>query len=263
MPDITLTELESLTERAASPKTVDNGKPFVVIPEKCKLEDLERLLPGPTRKTGAPVFTRAASFCEYVNEQKEPETRLYITGPTVLVAVINHHGPDDAGWGDHRATFHLTRTREWTVWTNLNGKAMDQRSFAQFIDDNSEDVSSPTGTNLLELIRTIKTSQRLELSGEVNEENQQTGSVFKVFGQTKAGAKEEVELPSEFTIDLCPYEGSDSLIVRARLRLEINNGRMTLRYELVKIDKIEREALESIVKGVEAETELTGWYGQP
>lgn len=266
MSELLVSEIENLVARSSSAKRAeDEGKPYVLIPGDTKLENVEGLLLRPVRKTGCPQFTRSNSFCEYVNEQKEAESRLYVTGPTTVLAIINHHAhqEDEPGWGDHRASFQLTKTAEWCVWNNSNGKNMDQRTFAQFLDDNSEDIASPAGSELLELVRTIKASQRLELSGEVNEKNELTGSTFSLLGQTKVGAKEEVELPGEFTLSIAPYEGSEKLPVRARLRFQINNAKLSLSYELVKVAKIERQALENIVKGIEEAVEMTAWYGQP
>jgi len=258
--------LRSLIERIQNPITPGiSGRPYIVIPDEHKLENIEPYLRYPTRKTGDATFSRADSFISYINEQKTQASRLYVVSETKLKAVLDHHVPggDQAGWGQHLALFILTQTPEWKTWTASNLKKMTQRDFATFIDDNSEDIASPHGGELLELIRTIKTSQQLELGGEIDERNDAKSASFVLVGNTKAGAKEEVELPAEFTLAISPYEGGEKLPVRARLRLEIAAPKFFLHYDLVKIQKIEREALEGIVKTVADAVEMEPWFGTP
>lgn len=242
-----------------------SGKPFTLVPEGCRIEGIESYLRYPTRKTGTPIFTRADSFVAYVNDQKTPASRLYVVSPTSVRAILDHHvaGGDQAGWGQHVAVFSLTQTPEWTTWKGSNQKQMDQRTFAQFIDDNSEDISGMTGASLLELIRTLKASQKLEITGEVDEKNDVTGTSFTLAAVTKAGVKDGVELPGEFALAISPYEGGEKIGVRVRLRIEIKAPRFTLSYDLVKIQKVEREALEAIVAGVSKAVEMEAWFGTP
>lgn len=255
--------LKTLIERAGTVESLDGRcQPFVIVPEAHKVQSLECLLTTPSRKTGCPVFTQADSFCGYVNEQKDADSRLYVTGPTAIVAVLNHHGKT-ADWKDHKATLALTKTPEWITWTNFHNKFMGQREFAQFIEDNAADLASPTGADLLDLVRTIKLSQHLECTGEIDERGDVAGTSFVVATKTKTGAKQEVELPAEFFLAISPYEGGDKSNVKSRLRIELDGTRFKLRYELVKIATFEKLALESIVAGVAAKTDMDPWYGTP
>jgi uncharacterized protein YfdQ (DUF2303 family) len=260
-------DIEALEEIIARGQDVDTAaegaQPFVIIQKDSKVGLLEDTLIRPSRKKGSPNFIKSESFCAYVNQQKTPNSRLYVTCPTNIVAVLNHHGQGGPGWADHRAQFTLTQTPEWTTWKNSNGKAMDQRTFAQFIDDNSEDIAGQSDASLLELIRTIKASQQLEITGEIDEKNDVAGSSFKLAARTKAGAKDDVELPGEFALSIAPYEGGEKIAVRARLRIEIRAPKFLLNYDLVKIQKIEREALEGIVKTVANAVEMEPWFGTP
>lgn len=263
--------LQALIERSQEPITwADGGDPFVVVRSDSKIEVLSKLLGRPSRKIGAPQFTNAASFIDYVNEQKIPETRLYVTCPTNIVAIINHHEPSPnqesvgrAGWGDNRASLTLTQTPEWALWKSKDRSSMSQRDFAQFIEDNADDIAAPTGASLLELIRTIKTSQQLELTGEMDEKNDARATSFVLAAKTKAGAKQEVDLPGEFVLSLSPYEGGRLIGVRARLRVQISAPRFTLNYEILNMARIERAALKDIAEAVAAGVELSAWFGTP
>ena len=256
--------LQLLIAAAQQPKIVsDGGAPFVFTPPGHQLISVESFLQLPTRKRGFPTFTRAQSFTEYVNEQKTADSRLYVTGPTQLQAILNHHGADKPGWKDHVAMFNLTQTPEWVLWKSKNMQAMSQRDFAQFIEDNRDDIAKPTGAELLDMIRTVRASQNLEITGEIDEKGDTKAQGFVVAMKTKTGTKQELELPSEFELRIAPYEGDASIIVKARLRLELCAPRLTLRYELVRVQQTERESLENIVASVADEIEMEAWYGSP
>lgn len=258
--------LRKLIERVQQPIIPGiSGRPFTFVPEGSRIEGLESYLRYPTRKIGTPSFTRADSFTAYVNDHKTPASRLYVVSQAAVKVIIDHHvaSGDQAGWGQHVAHFSLTQTPEWTTWKTSNGKQMDQRTFAQFIDDNSEDIIGMDGASLLELIRTLKASQKLEITGEVDEKNDVTGTSFTLAAVTKAGVKDGVELPGEFALSVSPYEGGGKIAVRVRLRIEIKAPKFTLSYDLVKIQRVEREALEAIVAGVAKEVEMDAWFGTP
>lgn len=266
MPD--KNEVETLQElicRGGGPIVIAEGaEPFILLPPGYTAHAVQHTLPQPTRKRGNPLFTRAESFCDYVNDQKSAASRLYVIGPTQVVCVLNHHACDEtAGWGDHRAVFMLNQTPEWVFWKSSNNARKSQRDFAQLIEDHAEDISDPAGADLLDLVRTIKTSQNLEVTGEISDKDLDWASGFIIQTKTKAGAKQDLELPSEFGLRIAPYEGGVVVPVRARLRLEPIGGKLALWYELVRIDRVERTALEQIVATIATDVEMECWYGQP
>lgn len=261
--DKLLEKIENLVDRASDPKQIAGHRPFVVIPANHTVQALDKLLENPTRKVGNPAFIKSTAFCEYVNEQKEESSRLYVTSPTQVLCVIDHHAASAAGWGQHRVTFNLTKTREWLLW-NANDKVQKgQREFAQFIEDNMDDVCKPSGGELLDLIRTVKASQNLDCSGEIDEKGDTKSASFVIQTRTKAGAKSELDLPQEFTLLISPYEGGEKLFVKARLRLKIQEPKLLIWFELVKVEAMEKSALEDIVDSISEKIGLSPWYGTP
>lgn len=262
--DTTIKALEALILRAQAVSGKHDGTPFVVLDHNQRADSLEGLQTNPSRKRGTPVFTRADSFVEYVKEQALECSRLYVTSPTCFVCVIDHHESGNlAGWGQHRATLNLKASAEWTLWTQSNGKRMGQREFAQFIEDNSTEVESPTGAQLLELVRTIKATTNAEFSGQVEEKDGNFSVGFSMTTRTAAGQKGELELPTDFVLMLSHYEGGPAHSLPVRLRFSIEGGRLALWYEMVKVAKFQEQMLASIVSAIEEETEMTAWYGTP
>lgn len=258
--------LEAVLKRAQDVRTTKDGKPYLVIAHNDVIRDVEHLLPSPSRKIGNPQFIRSASFNGYVNEQKTLNSRLYVTALTTLVAVLDHHTEDPQGpqWGQHRATLTLKESPEYVLWKKSDKVGMSQRAFAQFIEDNSAEVQSPTGAELLDLVRHIKASQSYDCTGDIEEKPGNAGGTFVLSTKTKAGAKSELELPGEFGLGLSVYEGGFVAPIVARLRFEVKGeGKLTLWYELQKIQRFEQSALETIVSDIEKQTSLKAWYGTP
>lgn len=263
--------LKDLLLLAQNPREVEEGgKQIVITPPGHNVFDLEAFRALPSRKKGAAKFTRQTSFIEYVNQQKDDTSRLYVVNPTQILCVLNHHSEtEEAGWGDFTATLTMTQTREWNLWTGANGRQFAQRDFAQFVEDNSDDFSSPSGAALLDMVRLIKATSSQEVVGEINETDNKDKAGSYLF-QTRVtapgklqGAKTDNELPTLFTISIAPYEGGEYQKIDCRLKLDVCGGRLCLSYVMVKPDVVLRVALENIVDSVGQETSMTPWYGTP
>lgn len=258
-----LQELKELFSRAQDVNYLKGGKPVSIVQNDQKLVDLEGYMNTPTAIRGKYSFSRQTSFIDYVKEHKVPATRIYVTSATVIIAVINHAAKGDPQWNDHQAELTLKQTPQWNVWKGQSGKSMNQRDFAQFIEDNASDIIEPKGAELLDLIRTIKASQTLELGGEVNEKGDLTSQIFELRANTKTGARLDIELPGSFKIALSPYEDGSIAAIECRLRFKIEAPKMSLSYEIRHIDRIEREAVDKIAWNVRTMTEVPVWYGTP
>ena len=266
-PEDTIRELRNLIEHLQTPQTIGNGSPFLIVANDHSIKSVEDTLLHPTRKKGHPVFTRSLSFCEYVLEQKGGAARLYVPNQTSLIVVLDHHESAQEtsypGWGQHRATLNLTKSPEWLTWSGANGQKRSQRDFSQFIEDNADEIETPGGAELLDLVRSIRASQNLECTGAITDRGEQSVSGFVLETKTKAGAKGELELPGEIGILVSVYEGGTANTIQARLRFEIVNAKLMLWFELVRVQRFEQKALEAVVKSVEEATDLTAWFGTP
>lgn len=259
-------EVKKLLAAAQTTRASIGGKPFVIIEDRQKIQSLEDLQRNPTRKIGHPKFTQAPSFCAYVNDHKDAATRLYIPTPIQFVAVIDHHAATPAGspdWAQHRATLDLKPSQEWNLWNGKQLAKMDQRAFAQFIEDNLDEITSPEGAELLDLVRSIKATQHAEFSSVVDEKPGVFQMSYAQTAKTTAGQKGELEIPTGFVLTLSPYEGGVPLNLYTRLRFEISGGKLFLWYEFVRACRFLDDALRLISGVIAKETGLTPWYGTP
>src|SRR5690348_8798675 len=139
MPD--LNDFQSAYNAGIARDVITNhqGTPCIVIPSDAKLENLEFLLPKPARKRGNATLTEAESFAAYVNAHKTGDTAIFAsvfdTGAS-FQAIIDFHGKSEPAWGDHKASFSLLPTVEWSRWMEKNKKEMSQMQFCEFLEEN-------------------------------------------------------------------------------------------------------------------------------
>lgn len=256
--------IQSLIEDAQVARQVDPlSRPYVIRRDNQIVESVEHLLSHPTRKMANPSFRRSESFIRYVNEQKLPETRIYCQ-ERALIAVFNHHQVDGAaGWGDHRATYTMTESAEWKLWTSKNGQRFIQKDFGQFIEDNLQDVADPPSADLVEMVRQFEATSTVEYKSFDRGTDGNFSVSYVQTTQNKAGQKGQVELPRQITIAIPAFEGGQREPILAKLRFDIGGGRLTLWYELQRIQQVLDRHIAAVVASVATETEIEPFYGTP
>ena len=265
MPEYTIEEIKNLLTKAQAPNK-DFAVPFVVVDNDQRVQTLDLFLDKPIRKMASVSFYRPPSFIDYVNEQKqEKTTQLYVVSDTVLRAVIDDHGADvsAANWRAHVATLTLKNSIEYTTWKGKHGIQMVQKDFAQFLEDNSQDIQSPDGITLLNLVRDLKASQNIECTGAINENSDDRSGSYEVVTKTKAGVLGDIELPQQITLQLSVYEGGIALPLVARLKLSVSPPKLWLSYELVRVQQFEKQALQVVTTHIEDKTNIVAFYGDP
>lgn len=216
---------ETLTGVAASAILVFSDKSII---------SLERHADHPRRKRALVSTNDQASFADYVNAHK-------INGSTALFGAVNETGgsfngiidyhmvntvpvaESGANWGQHTVSFPLSYTPEWIRWTDLNGSALTQVQFAEFIQDNLPDIVAPPAADLLEVVQDLMAKKSVEFRSSKRLDNGQTGLLYDEQIQTTKRPG-QIDVPNEFTIAIAPFMGSPAVGITARLRFRISDG---------------------------------------
>lgn len=240
-----------------------DGTPFIVVGNDQHVEDLSRFSEFPARKKGLFAFSRCESFTRFVNEHKTNLSRVYVPNPQCIIAVINHAGgaTDGADWGDFRAQYNTVHSPEWMAWTRNDKAKKTQKEFCEFIEDNGKDISDRT--DMLELVRTLQIESQVDFKTYEKGDNNNTSLQFTRTSTTKAGQKGEVELPDRFEIKIQCFDGGPVLPIAAKLRFEINEGKLKLWYELQQVQRILTQHTELVVAEIEKATAIKPFYGTP
>lgn len=256
-------ELIDLIREGVGPEAVTTfdvaGVPHAVVRNDCTLkpmpELLERAAPLRIKRTVGAHDVRG--FIDYVNTFKlagdeHGESRIY-AGPfekAHLEARIDDHQPGEASHVTHIAIFPCPFTREWKTWTESNAKKLDQIAFAEFLEANLVDIVEPNATDLLSATLDFSNSSKGEFASAVRLKD---GTTQFKWSQDNSGM--EARFPDRIKIGLRVYEGLEqSYALSARLKFRLNNGALTLWYELERPDLVQRAAYEKLLAEVGEKT---------
>lgn len=258
---------------AAEPAKVDINLRTVVVPDGAHLEriDLRDHQDVPRRKRGTVKVDDADSFNAYVKKHELGQTEVWADlVNTRVVAVINAHmgttddGVEDyAGWGDHRAVLAVRKTDSWNAWTNLDRQFINQRDFAEHIEDRAAEIAKPTGAEMLELAQSFQAKQGVEFESSKRLSSGESQLVYKETIAAKAGQRGQLDIPAQIELALQPFDGAPAYKVTARFRYRITGGQLLLSYALDRPDDVLRNAFLDVVTLVEDDLERKVFRGTP
>ena len=239
--------------RALDPESAqcDEGtKPYLILKDNQKVEDLERLLPHPARKRDTVSIDRADSFIAYVKaHQITGATAIYQyatnAGDLQFKAIIDDHETGEKGqanWQQHKVHFTPKLSREWRIWNEVNERDVSQEQFAQFIERNMPDIADPAGSTLLEIVRTLESKKNVNFKSGIRLDNGDFSIQYEETSTAKAGEKGTLDIPQIITLSIPVYDGGAPYAIEARFRYRINEGRLRMWYELVRIQDIRDHA---------------------
>lgn len=221
---------------------------IVVTPDGYQVHDLTRLLPKPQRTVQSVVLHSPESFADYAN-------RFGLTGRTIVyadepdrtyTAVINHAAPgDEPGQNDHLATYECPLSTNWTTWCQASGRAMDQDTFAKFLEVNAVDIIEPQAAVLLQLAMNldIHKSAKFESAIRLDNGQRQFRYIEEVRGQQSAG---DIQIPDTIKINVPVFLEGNLYDVLARFRYQLRDGSLRMWYELVRPEDVLRNATRDV-----------------
>lgn len=256
---------------AKSPTVVHDtdADPFVVIPTGQKVENLKGFYP-PKRIERSVELLEAGSFCDYVNRFKMPETLIFAQvseeGVEFTALLDYHHQAPQLSPGRclHRATFTALQTPEWKVWLASDRKAMAQVAFAEFLEENSNLFVSPSGADLLELVRSLHGHKNARFNQSVRLDNGAQCVSFDEDIEVNASIKNQTDklsLPPTITAGIAIFQGMDKYSVTARLKTRIPDRKLFLVYETIQLQALVRANILDLVKQVAEKTTIIPLLG--
>lgn len=244
----------SLHGDAWTPESIDGGThPFVVIPNDSKVVTLEHLKfnkhqGSPERIDQKISVNDVESFVAYWTSFADVGSRVFGCRATgVFQAIFDYHVKESPRWLEHQCSLALAKSDEWKIWTASSGKDMNQTQMSEFIEDNSVDIVVPSGAEMLEIASTLQATNTASFESAVKLQTGQTQFKYVENIDGKAGATRETKIPAEFLIRVPVYEGQESVDVIARFRYRIPQGKLTLKYDLLRPGAHERAAFFSVV----------------
>lgn len=247
--------------------------PSVIWPDKT-ITTLEHLLERPTRKRATATFYDVPSFTAYIAAHRTAGTTVTGTFDQVkgeFVALIDFHEPNAIpaespvqpaiglpSWTEHTAKLVLVATPEWARWLGKNTADLAQLEFAEFIEDNAQDITVPeqdgTGfpnqTELLSVALTLQVKTGVAFRNAVRLQNGHTQLNYQELVEGGHGEDGSLTVPEKFALAIAPFTASPKYLVKARLRYRAAGGKATFKYLIERPHKIVESAYNDVKKAI-------------
>lgn len=250
-------------KRIGDPKLVEGGGAYTILGTGDQVHDLEHLLDTPRRVQSSVTAHDPDTFVAYFNAFKFPgESVIFADRDNVqLIGVIDYHHESPA-WCSHQVIYTAPHSPEWLTWTGKHGRSMTQPDFAQFIENNVDDIREPSGAEMLEVSRSLQAKKSVDFSSAIR---LATGEQEFTYAETIQGSagKGKLKVPEVFKLGIPVFVNDAPYEVTARLRYRINEGKLSLWYDLLRHPQIEVDAFMTIIGTVATATAVAIWHGRP
>lgn len=249
--------VRDLTAALGKPFELPNQSKGVLVPQYYEVHEFAPIDRPLTHIKAHPVFDECDSFATYVNDFKSGISRIFGSAQAGRFnAVLDFHNPaGEAAYCAHQADFKLRHTAEWEAWSAIDGLYIEQVAFAEFLEERAGDVVDPDGATFLEVATTLEAKKSASFKSGIRLHDGNTQ--FEFVEDTKAQAKGDLTVPTEFKIGLCVYQGEpEGYRIRCLLRYRLHEGKLKFRVQIHDKQKVLHEAFMANVKQVEDLTQM-------
>ncbi len=284
-----------LVRRFMKPELVElgdeEGHKLLVLPEGLETYALKQFtdvyLTAPERREGTATFGDLASFIAHAHRFADVHSVLFASPEPrtpSLTSVLDYHEATAGGaprFGRHRGHYAFPLSDEWLAWTSGNAKPMDQKKFAEFIEDRVIDIlgdPSKAGERARQLAESIQVSfapasrlldisrgMSIRVNAKVtNAQNLQTGEVrlnFATSHEDEGGGA--VSVPGAFLIGIPVFRNGEAYELPVRLRYRLSDGLVLWFYELHGAQRIFDHAFAEACEKAALATGLPLFVGTP
>lgn len=222
--------------------------------------DRERAGLAPVRPSGNPYFFNTDSFIAYVEKHSVlGKTEIYADQEKrQIIAVFDWHCESGPNWGVHRATLRFQSDPDWQAWVKVDRRAMSQQEFAEFLEDQREDIVSPSAATVMEACANLEVTTSASFSSRIRLADGTTA--FSYSEDQKTG---QIKVPQVIKLKLSPFIGLPSFQVDARIRTSIKDQKLTFKVLLDRPHKVIEQAIDEEVSRINEHTDIVVFYGTP
>lgn len=223
-------------------------------------EDRERAGLAPVRPRGNSYFFNTDSFIAYVNKHSiSGKTEIYADQEKrQIVAIFDWHCESGPNWGVHRATLRFQPDPDWHAWVRVDRRAMSQQEFAEFLEDQREDIVSPSAAAVMEACANLEVTTSATFQSRVRLSD---GTMAYSYSEDQKTG--QVKIPQEIKLKLSPFIGLPFFQVDARIRTSIKDQKLTFKVLLDRPHKVIEQAVDEEVIRINEETDIVVFYGIP
>jgi uncharacterized protein YfdQ (DUF2303 family) len=208
----------------------------------------------------------ADSFAAYVNAFKTDRSRLFVSVAShAMTALLDYHAaadkaePGKPDYLAHKASYVMPFAEEWRRWNAIDGQNLPQMKFAEFLEENLQDIVEPDGASVLEVALQLQAKKKVQFESGVRLQDGNTQITFKE--ETEAATRGNLKIPTEFAIGIPVFFGGARYRMKAFLRYRIEEGRLNFRVDLHRKQFMLQDAVQSAAAAVGEQTGIAPLYG--
>lgn len=223
--------------------------------ETLDVADLERFKDSPRHARGTAIHVDPAGFAAYTLRLADDHTTVWADadGHRITAVFNDHAAPERPGWRDHTATLRAQLDDDWNVWALRSGELGTQEAFAEFLEEHYPAIDGDVGPSAADMLEVASTFQARRSAQFERATRLQSGDVQLKWNETTnatAGAKGNVEVPTQFVVRLRPYRGVDPVRVTCLLRYRIRDGALRIGFQMQRKDDVLRTAFDALAATV-------------
>lgn len=271
--------IASLVAAIAQPQKIDvDGHDIIALPPGWITEDNTDLRDSPVRVEQVVTMTGLPSFLDYVNRFKGASSSIFITpdltqlanGAVLARAFLDYHTEDAAmgaipAWLRHEVKLTARPSLAYAKLLAMDGKLMDQPTFATSLEDIARFASSHDAADLLEIARTLSLTSKGDFKSFEDEFSGSVDFRYDLAVRASAGTQErKLSVPShiDFTIPL--IDGLSPVQVQAKLLYRVPDspgGKVSLGVRIVDRVWLEEAAITETAGNISEATSLPVYVG--
>lgn len=228
------------------------GTPCVIVPQGFKLERFEHMRERPVDLQKTVSTQSVESFIEYFNRFADQNSTIFVDYEKQrILGVLDYHESDDypgQRWCRHAVVYDFVLTPEAEKWVNSDKKAMDQTTFASFIEDGLPEIHAPTPALMLEIATTLQAKTGVDFRSHIRLENGQVQFQYNETIQGSAGVTGQLQIPVKLQLGIQLFRGSQRYAVDANFRYRLNGGKITMWYELIRFHVVRDDAIKAVMQ---------------
>lgn len=211
---------------------------YALVPAGMALESLEdyQWPDGrvPERITASVRMSDTSSFVKYVQSFADERTRVFANPKDLnFRAVLDYHvaGDRKPEFLRHNAMFALEQDERWKTWSGSDGRWFSQIDFAEFIEDNYQDIDTPPAAAMLEVARDLHAKNDVAFDSRVSLKDGQVQMTYQETIKATVGTG-AIEVPESFKIRIPVFFGEHPVLLDVRLRFRISNQKVVFAYKM-------------------------------
>lgn len=234
----------------------------VAVPDKSRLESMERFQAQPNRIEHIAALDSSGAFAGYVNRFKGESTSIYLSifdGDPSFTAVLDHHDPKQPSWNGHKARFVPRISMEWKAWTTLYSEGdLTQAELLAFFEDHANDLYEPTPSRMLGHLNKFESVEKHTYQSAQNLDN---GNVSITY--IKDGGQRKVEFPHTLKLHIPVLENEEAIFIEGRLRYKTAEGSILFTFQFKQDPaRIHRDTLRRLAGEIKDKTGVHCYEGR-